>query len=51
MVKLESAQYSAALAITGTWKGTSQENLYNELGWKSFNLRHWSRCLVFFSNL
>ena len=33
MEKLESVQYSAALAVTGAWKGTSREKLYNELGW------------------
>ena len=48
MEKLESVQYSAALAITGAWKGTSQEKLYNELGWDSLDLRRWSRHLVFF---
>ena len=34
MVKLESVQYSAALAVTGTWRGTSRERLYSELGWE-----------------
>ena len=33
MEKLESVQYSAALAVTGAWKGTSREKLYEELGW------------------
>ena len=32
MEKLESVQYSAALAVTGTWRGTSREKLYTELG-------------------
>ena len=32
MEKLESAQYSAAQAISGTWKGTSTEQLCAELG-------------------
>ena len=27
MEKLESVQYSAALAVTGAWKGTSREKL------------------------
>ena len=48
MEKLESVQYSAAIAITGAWKGTFQERLYNELGWESLNLRRWSRRLVLF---
>ena len=32
MEKLESVQYSAALAIAVTWRGTSRETIYNELG-------------------
>ena len=31
MEKLESVQYSAALAVTGTWKRISRKTLYNEL--------------------
>ena len=46
MEKLESVQYSAALAVTGTWRGTSRANLYAELGWESLNLRRWSRRLT-----
>ena len=30
--KLEQTQYSAALAVTGAWRGTSRQKLYNELG-------------------
>ena len=30
--KLESDQYSAALAVKGAWRGTSREKLYAELG-------------------
>ena len=48
MEKLESAQYSAALAVTGTWRGTSREKLYTELGWESLSCRRWSRCLTLF---
>ena len=48
MEKLESIQYFAALAVTGAWKGTSREKLYNELGWESLNLRRWSRRLILF---
>ena len=33
--KMESIQYNAALAITGAIKGSSRENLYQELGLKS----------------
>ena len=39
MEKLERIQYSAALAITGTWRGTNRYKLYEELGWKSLNDR------------
>ena len=48
MEKLESVQYSAALAVTGAWKGTSREKLYEELGWESLSQRRWSRRLVLF---
>ena len=48
MEKLESVQYSAARAVTGTWKGTSREKLYIELGWESLSSRRWSRHLTLF---
>ena len=48
MEKLESVQYAAALAVTGTWGGTSRERLYNELGWEPLCLRRWSRRLILF---
>ena len=32
MAKIESVQYPAALAITGTWQGTSRIKHYDELG-------------------
>ena len=48
MEKLEQIHYSAALAITGAWRGTSREKLYDELGWESLNLRRWSRRLILF---
>ena len=34
MEKLDSVQYSAARAMLGTWRGTSREKLYTELGLK-----------------
>ena len=46
--KLESVQYSAALAVSGAWKGTSREKLYAELGWESPSSRRWSRHLTLF---
>ena len=48
MEKLESVQYSAALAVTGTWQGTSRDKLYAELGWESLNSRRWIRRLTLF---
>ena len=42
MEKLESVQYAAALAVTRTWRGTSQVKLYTELGWESLSSRRWS---------
>ena len=47
MERLESIQYYAALALTGTWKGTSREKLYDELGWEPLHLRRWSRRLFY----
>ena len=48
MEKIDSVQYSAALAITGTWRGTSRRKLYAELGWESLSSRRWSRRLTLF---
>ena len=48
MEKLESVQYSAALAVSGTWRGTSREKLYTELGWESLSSRRWCRRLTLF---
>ena len=38
--KIERIQYSAALAITGAIKGTSQSKLHSELGFESLKFRH-----------
>ena len=40
MEKLESVHYSTAFAVTGAWRGTSREKLYNELCWVSLNQFH-----------
>ena len=48
MEKLESVQYSAALAVTGSWRGTSREKLYTELGWELLSSRRWRRRLTLF---
>ena len=34
--------------MTGTWKGTSREKLYDELGWESLSLRRSSKRFVLF---
>ena len=49
MHQLEKIQYSAALAVSGAWKGTSYQKLYSELGWESLSQRRWFRrmCLFF----
>ena len=39
--KLESTQYNACLAITGTIRGTSNEKLYEKIGLESLQLRGW----------
>ena len=48
MEKLASVQYSAALDVSGAWRGTSREKLYAELGWESLSSRRWSRRLKLF---
>ena len=36
MSKLESTQYhAAALAVSGAWRGTNTDTLFEELGWES----------------
>ena len=35
MSGLESIQYAAALAVSGTWQGTNTDKLFEELGWES----------------
>ena len=39
MEKIEKCQYKAALAITGTWKGSNRSKLYEEIGWESLTDR------------
>ena len=48
MEKIESVQYSAALVVTGAWRGTSREKIYAELGWESLSSRRWSRRMILF---
>ena len=49
--RIEQTQYSAALAVTGTWRGTSRQRLYDELGWEDLYSRRWYRRLCHFYNL
>ena len=39
MEKVERVQYQAALAITGTWQGSSRSKIYDELGWETLSDR------------
>ena len=32
---LEHVQYTASLAVTGAWRGTSRQRVYDGLGWES----------------
>ena len=42
--RLEQTQYSAALAVTGAWRGIRRQRLYDELGWEPFYHRRW--CVI-----
>ena len=46
MNTLERIQYHAALAITGSWKGTNLNKIYD--GWESLTDRRWCRRLFHF---
>ena len=48
MSKLESTQYAAALAVSGAWRGTNADKLFEELGWESLTHRRWYRKLCLF---
>ena len=49
--KLESTQYSAALAVSGAWRGTSRQKLYDELGWENLYDRKGYRKMTHFYKL
>ena len=49
--RLQQTQYSAALAVTGAWRGTSRQRLYDELGWETLYHRRWYRRLCHFFKL
>ena len=36
--RLERIGYSAALAVSGAWKGTNIDRLYEEPGWESLTV-------------
>ena len=44
--KLESIQYSAALAVIGAWRGTNTDRLCEEVGWEILHYRKWYQMLV-----
>ena len=46
MEKVENIQYQAALAITGTWQGSSRTKLYEELGWETLSDRRKCRRIL-----
>ena len=48
MESIERVQYHAALIVTGTWKGSSKNDLYDEVGWESMNDRRRCRRLTQF---
>ena len=48
MNAIEKIRYQAALAITGTWKGTNLDKVYEQLGWESLTDRRWFRRLTYF---
>ena len=49
--KLEQTQYSAALAVTGAWRGTSKQKIYNKLGWETLYHCRWYRIFCHFYSL
>ena len=46
--RLESTQYSAALAVSGACRGTNTDKLYEELDWEILYYRRWYRRLCHF---
>lgn len=49
--KLEQTQNSAELAVSGAWRGTDRQRLYNELGWETLYSRRRYRRLCNFFNI
>ena len=48
MNALERTQYQAALAVSGVWKGTNRDKIYEELGWETLDQRRFFRRLTQF---
>ena len=48
---MESTQYSAALAVSGSCRGTSTDRLFEELGWEYLYHRRWYKRLCHFYKL
>ena len=48
MNALERTQYQAALAVSGAWKGTNRNKIYEELGWETLDQRRFFRRLTQF---
>ena len=48
MNALERTQYQAALAVSGAWKGTNRDKIYEELGWETLDQRRFFRRLTQF---
>ena len=45
---IERTQYQAALAVSGAWKGTNRDKIYEELGWETLDQRRFFRRLTQF---
>ena len=46
---LKSVQYSAALAVTGAWRGTNTDKIHEKLGWESLYHRRYYRRMTLFT--
>ena len=52
MARVESVQYEAACVVSGAWRGSSREKLYNDLGWESlYHRRNLRRLCLFYEVL
>ena len=45
---LEQVKYTVSLSVTGAWRGTSRQRLYDELGWDSLYERRRYRSFCHF---